>query len=628
MGIRRRKKSISTHHSLLITHYSLLITVLVLGIFFRFVNLEHKVYWHDEVYTSIRIAGYTGDEVGREIFTDQVVGTQELQKYQQLSRDKGLDNTIKALAGHPEHPPLYYLIARFWEQLFGSSVAVIRSLSAIISLLAFPSIYWLCWELSKLTLPGESLIDSNSVGQYYSDKLTPSLPNPPIPPSLVGWIAIALLSISPFHVLYAQEARQYSLWTVTILLTNAALIRAMRLKNNSSWVVYATTLILGLYTSLFSVLGVIGQGIYVVTVENFRWTKTLKTYLIASLVAMITFAPWLLLIITKWQSLQENTTWTKASISPLLLIGCWFLNLNSIFIDLFFSSHHPLTYIVPPILFILVAYAIYFLCRHTPQPVWLLILTMILANTLPLILPDLIFGGQRSASTRYFIPCFLGIQLAVAYLFAYLAVGRRQNPPLTPPRRGTGGSWQEVEPTPNPSQEGNRRREAESSPNENNFTTIHENSLLQIPASPRPRVYIQISSWQRQIWQGIMAIVISCGIMCCVISSQADSWWHKSSSNHNPPSARIINQASQPLVISNPADINTGELISLSYLLEEKVKFQLVGQPQIYIPPIPTGFSDLFLFYPSETLRQGLEQEYGAKIELIENLPLWKLTMF
>ena len=124
-----------------------ILSLLTLGIFLRFVNIDHKVYWHDEVYTSIRISGYTGDEVGREIFTGKIIGIQKLQKYQQISSDKGLDDTIKALCEHPEHPPLYYLIARLWIQLFGSSVATIRSLSAIISLLAFPCIYWLCREL-------------------------------------------------------------------------------------------------------------------------------------------------------------------------------------------------------------------------------------------------------------------------------------------------------------------------------------------------------------------------------------------------------------------------------------------------------------------------------------------------
>lgn len=504
-----------------------ILSLLTLGIFLRFVNIDHKVYWHDEVYTSIRISGYTGDEVGREIFTGKIIGIQKLKKYQQISSDKGLDDTIKALCEHPEHPPLYYLIARLWIQLFGSSVATIRSLSAIISLLAFPCIYWLCREL----------FDS----------------------PLVGWIAIILLSVSPFHILYAQEARQYSLWTVTILLSSAALMKAIRLNNNSSWIVYSTTLILGLYTSLFYVMGAIGQGIYVVIIEKFVWTKTVKTYLLASLAASIAFVPWILVIIANWESLQQNTSWTNIPISQLYLTVIWLLNLTSIFVDLMSNFNHPLTYIILSLLLVLVGYALYFLCRHTPQPVWLFILILIGVSTLPLILPDVLFGGRRSASTRYFIPCFLGIQLAVAYLFAHQ---------LT-----------------------------------------------------------RANFWQRQIWQGIMTVLISSGVVCCVISSQADTWWNKVVGYDNPQAARIINQAPQPLVISNPSDTNTGQLISLSYLLNENVKFQLIGQPNIYIPPIPTGFSDIFLFYPSKALRKGLEQEYGAKIELIENVPLLKLTI-
>ncbi|NES25613.1 MAG: hypothetical protein F6K41_43630, partial [Symploca sp. SIO3E6] len=175
-------------------------------------------------------------------------------------------------------------------------------------------------------------------------------------------------------------------------------------------------------------------------------------------------------------------------------------------------------------------------------------------------------------------------------------------------RQEAGGRRQEA---------GGRRQEAGGNPDEKNSPPEDESRLF-------PVAYLRF--WQGQIWQGIIAVVISSGVVCCVISFPADSWWNKQSSTHNPPSANIINQASQPLVISNPADINIGELISLSYLLEEKVKFQLVNQPQIYITPIPTGFSNIFLFYPSGILRKGLEQKYGAKTELIENLPLWKLT--
>ena len=51
----------------------LLITLLVLGIFFRLVNLDRKVYWYDEGFTSLRVGGYTIPEVVQS-FNGQVIG--------------------------------------------------------------------------------------------------------------------------------------------------------------------------------------------------------------------------------------------------------------------------------------------------------------------------------------------------------------------------------------------------------------------------------------------------------------------------------------------------------------------------------------------------------------------------
>ncbi|MCA1991586.1 MAG: hypothetical protein LDL41_05995 [Coleofasciculus sp. S288] len=63
-------------------------------------------------------------------------------------------------------------------------------------------------------------------------------------------------------------------------------------------------------------------------------------------------------------------------------------------------------------------YSFVFLCRKAPAQVWLFIVTLVGVNALALMLPDLIVGGQRSGTHRYLIPCYLGIQLAVAYLLA------------------------------------------------------------------------------------------------------------------------------------------------------------------------------------------------------------------
>ncbi|MGA9382223.1 MAG: glycosyltransferase family 39 protein, partial [Phormidium sp.] len=228
----------------------LIIVLLVIGIFFRFVNLEKKIYWPDETFTSLRISGHTVQEAVEKLYDGRVISIADLHKYQTLNSDRNVSDTINGLAiEEPQQTPLYYILVRFWVQLFGESVALTRSFSAGISLLVFPAIYWLCRELFDCTL--------------------------------TAWVAIALIAISPFHVLYAQEARPYAFWTVTILISSAALLRAMRLKTQFSWSLYIVTLAISLYTFLLSGLVALSHGIYVLTREKFRLTKTVIAYLLA-----------------------------------------------------------------------------------------------------------------------------------------------------------------------------------------------------------------------------------------------------------------------------------------------------------------------------------------------------------
>ncbi|HEY9598810.1 MAG TPA: glycosyltransferase family 39 protein [Cyanophyceae cyanobacterium] len=505
----------------------LVVVILVIGVFFRFYNIEKKVYWHDEVYTSIRSLGYTGAEVFHDIFNGRVIEVQDLQKYQHPNPEKTLGDTIHSLIQHPEHPPLYYLLARFWMQLFGDWCRTPRGLSALFSLLVLPCLYWLCLELF------------NS--------------------SLVGWIAVILMAISPFHVLYAQEAREYSLWTVTILLSSTALLRAIRLKNWLNWGIYTITLSLSFYVSLFSGFVALGHGIYMTLRENFRFTKQVWEYFLASVVALIIFAPWMGILITNLSKFQEKTSWVKVHEARSYLLKIWGLHLSSLFLDFGLSIEHIFTYLVPPVLLGGVGYGVYFLCRHTPKEVWGFILTLIGVTAIALILPDLIVGGRRSVSSRYFIPCYLGIQITVAYLLATQIL----NP----------------------------------------------------------------SFFKQKLWQGTMAVLISLGIISCSISSQADTWWNKVVSYYNPKIASIINQSPQPLIISDPSDVSIGNVISLSYLLKPKARFQLVVDPNI--PEIPDRFSDVFLFYPSQDLQQIVKKEYNAKLEPAskrDSIKLFKLV--
>ena len=81
--------------------------------------------------------------------------------------------------------------------------------------------------------------------------------------SLTAWLAVSLLAVSPFKIVYAQAARPYSLFVLIILLSGAALLRGMWLKTNSSWAIYAATVALGFYSHLLFALVALGHGIYV-----------------------------------------------------------------------------------------------------------------------------------------------------------------------------------------------------------------------------------------------------------------------------------------------------------------------------------------------------------------------------
>ncbi|MBN3887975.1 MAG: glycosyltransferase family 39 protein [Nostoc sp. JL31] len=512
----------------------LIVVLLMVGIFFRFFNLDRKVYWHDETFTSLRISGYTANEAKQQIFNGRIINKESFAKFQSPNMEKGLRDTIISLeVDDPQHPPLYYILARFWVGIFGNSVTVIRSLSAFISLLIFPSIYWLCRELFKTS-------------------------------AWVSEVAIALMAISPIHLVYAQEAREYILWIVTVLLCSASLLRALRLESKErvlrilNWGMYAVTLALSLYTFLFSGFVVVAHGLYVIAIAKFRFTNTVKAYLLASLAGFLAFTPWIMVLIVNLLQVKSSTAWTKRYLPLDGLIKSWLLQLNRIFLDLDLGFENPFTYVITPFFLVLVGYSIYFICRKTNYKIWLFIVTLIMIPALPLMLPDLLFGGIRSLAERYLLISYLGIQLAVTYLLA---------------------------------------------------TQLHNKSFV-----------------RRRIWQIIMGLVIICGLVSYGVSSQAETWWSKVISSGNPQAAKIINQATHPLLISNDSGINYGNVFSFSYLLEPKVQFQLVKDRSI--PNIPDEFTDIFLLNPSDTWRKQIETNYNYKTFVVygdKNYLLWKI---
>src|SRR5262245_29685802 len=127
--------------------YLLLLILLAIGVLFRFTNLDKKVYWNDEVLVSLRLSGHTGSEVLEQVFHGHEIGVDDLQRYQRVEPNGHLRDTLISLAREDaKHPPLYYVVGRFWVQILGDSIKATRALSAAISLLVFPCLYWLSRE--------------------------------------------------------------------------------------------------------------------------------------------------------------------------------------------------------------------------------------------------------------------------------------------------------------------------------------------------------------------------------------------------------------------------------------------------------------------------------------------------
>lgn len=365
---------------------AVILLIIVIGVSLRWVNLAQKIYWHDEVYTSLRITGHTGHEI-RQQLAGRIIDAKALLQYQQLDPNRGLDQALHSMATEDaQHPPLYFVLLRCWVQLFGNSVTTIRSLSVLISLLLFPAMYWLCWELFGS--------------------------------SVIGWIAIALVASSPVNLWLAQDAREYGLWMVMVVVSSAALLRALRLNTPYTWLLYAMATATGLYTYLLQGLVMLSHGIYVLTQQSGRFSQVTRAYLIASVLGLTAIIPWGIVVIQNFETVQHATNWLKMTLPFSVVYQSWILNASRLLLDFDLKLESGWAYALTLAIVALEVYALYWLCHYTPARVYGFVLSLIGVMALYLLLPDLILGGIRSIVTRYLIPCYVGLQLAVAYLLA------------------------------------------------------------------------------------------------------------------------------------------------------------------------------------------------------------------
>ena len=486
--------------------FSLLLLALLIGIgvLCRWVNLEHKVFWVDEVATALRVAGHTKAEVTAKLADGSPHTPADLLAYQQLQPQHLLPDTVAALQQSPEHAPLYFLLLRFWTQGFGSSVIAIRSFSVWCSLLLLVGVYWLCREL------------------FRPERFEPVLSR------WISGVAVASMAISPLLIAYAQEARPYSLWLLTLVASGAALLRALRLNRPRDWGLYALALTASLYTSLLSIGVVIGHAVYGLISERRRERSSsnrIRFWLMATLGSLAALLPWLILVGQQWHLLQTNTTWMRLPMPNLARVVIWFYSLAIVYFDVPVIPHPRLVAAAELVtatgVVAILGYALYQLARDSSSPlsrrtaalrtsparVGVFVLALSLPVPLMLMLLDLIIDGRYSTAPRYFLPFHLGSQLAVAYLLSTRLMDAKEKS-------------------------------------------------------------------QRLHWQGVAAFLISVSLLSNVVHLNTSPRYLKNRNLHNIPISALVNQSEQPVILAE-AD-NTIDLLSLSHSLQPSTQIRIL----------------------------------------------------
>ncbi|MBE9029082.1 hypothetical protein IQ266_04815 [filamentous cyanobacterium LEGE 11480] len=543
------------------------VALLIFGIGLRFTHLDQKVYWYDEVSTLLSVSGNSELDIVQD-FADltEPVSPDFLQTYQQFKPDSNSQDTIERLIQeNPHHPPLYYLLGRQWGKVFGLTPVSLRGLAVVISLGSFPFAYWLCQELFAMPT--------------------------------VSWMAVALMAISPLHLAYAQEARQYSLWMTLVLGSSAVFLWAMRCSQSDanqtrsplgrvvslpslSWGLYSLLLILGFYTQLFFGLVALGHGLYALG----RWAGWVYLpsdpvapidsasarpggrwgYFTASAIALLAFTPWLWVVFREFQNADRLTIWTREYAPTRLgMVKIWLHNLSLSFFDTGLERFSQR--LIPAYLAfaLLLFYGVYHLSRKAPTASTLFILALMGTTALPLFLPDLLLGGRRTIMPRYLLPFYLSVQITVAYLL---------------------GS----------------------------------------------KIAMMGQQAKSKAWTLATGVLLGAGILSFGAYSQADVWWTKSFNIDNVAVAEIINRSDRPLLINNgPVPF----AISQTYHLKTETGVLLEpyctncqqdseGRGELNIPEISdeiaAQFSDRFLLnsYSSKDWTAQLAEWSGGTAKL------------
>ncbi|HAA29854.1 MAG TPA: glycosyltransferase [Cyanobacteria bacterium UBA8553] len=220
-------------------HPMLLLVWITIGTVLRFTQLSGKPPWTDEFATMVFSLGNSYNTMP----LDQAISLETLLSPLRLNPSVGVGAVLHHLLSEDHHPPLYFVLAHWWMQLFPASgeyisLWVARSLPALFGVASILAIYGLSFLAFRSWL--------------------------------VAQLAAAIMAVSPFGIFLAQEARHYTLGILWVIASLCFLVIAVdHLKNRIPlsigmalcWVVFNS---LGIATHYFFCLTLCAEAIVLV----------------------------------------------------------------------------------------------------------------------------------------------------------------------------------------------------------------------------------------------------------------------------------------------------------------------------------------------------------------------------
>lgn len=170
------------------------------------------------------------------------------------------------------HPPLFHWIEHF-TLFFGNNEFILRFIPAVLGSLTIPLFY----------LIGKEVMDEK-----------------------VGVLSAALLTFSPFHIYYSQEAYSYSMVLFVFSLVLIFYMRAIRSDNRKDWVLVGILSAIGFWVHYYILipLAVLFLHAFLVKIPGFqRDRKGWKNPLLSGIIFLAGIAPLVYIVVERYFTL-------------------------------------------------------------------------------------------------------------------------------------------------------------------------------------------------------------------------------------------------------------------------------------------------------------------------------------